>query len=166
MKFSPLTNEEKTASGGFTHRLDFSYRDIPAGIANNTAKTWGAGYLPALRASDFVAKTELHLTTAFEDASDSAFNSSTISFGDTTTATRFVNASEANKNGTEVLNVVPGAVTNAIYTAAGQLQLTLNAMANKTVSDLDVGQAYILVEIHEAGQKPQEQATPFGTGNT
>ena len=166
MKFSSLTNEEKTSSGGFTHRLDFSYRDIPAAIANNTAKTWGAGYLPALPISAFVAKTELHLTTPFKDASDAAFNDSSISFGDTTTATRFVNASQANENGTEVLNVVPGAVTNAIYTAAGQLQLTLNAMTNKTVSDLDVGQAYILVEIHAAHDQARIQATPFGTGLT
>lgn len=166
MKFSPLTVEEIAASGGFTHRLDFSYRDITTGIANNTAKTWGAGYLPAVAASDFVAKTELHLTTPFKDASDSAFNSSTISFGDTTTATRYVNASEANENGTEVLNVVPGAATNAIYTAAGQLQLTLNAMANKTVSDLDTGQAYILVEIHRAADAPREKVPPFGSGNT
>ncbi len=166
MKFSPLTVEEVAASGGFTHRLDFGYRDIPAAIASNTAKTWGAGYLPALAISDFVAKTELHLTTPFKDASDSAFNSSTISFGDTTTATRFINASEANENGTEVLNVVPGAVTNAIYTAAGQLQLTLNSMTNKVVSDLDVGQAYILVEIHRAGSKIREMASPFGDGRS
>jgi len=166
MKFSPLTMEEVAASGGFTHRLDFSYRDIPAGIASNTTKVWGAGYLPALAISDFVAKTELHLTTPFKDASDSAFNTTTLSFGDATTATRFINASEANENGTEVLNVVPGAVTNAIYTAAGQLQLTLGSQANKVISNIDTGQAYILVEIHRAGGKPQEQATPFGSGNT
>jgi hypothetical protein len=166
MKFSSITNEEKTSSGGFTHRLDFSYRDIPTGIANNTAKTWGAGYLPAVAASDIVFKTELHLTTPFKDASDSAFNTSTISFGDTTTATRFINASEANLNGTEVIDVEPGAVTNAIYTAAGQLQLTLNAMANKTVSDLDVGQAYILVEIHRGAGQARVKATPFSGGLT
>jgi hypothetical protein len=166
MKFSSITNEEKTSSGGFTHRIDFSYRDITAAIANNTAKTWGAGFLPALAASDIVFKTELHLTTPFQDASDAAFNSSTISFGDTTTATRFINASEANLNGTEVIDVEPGAVQNAIYTAAGQLQLTLNAMANKSVSDLDVGQAYILVEIHRAADPARVKASPFGTGRT
>ena len=166
MKFSRITDEEITSSGGFNYRLDFSYRDIGAGIASNTAKTWGAGYLPSLPISSFVAKTELHLTTPFQDASDSAFNSDTISFGDTTTATRFINASESNLNGTEVLNVVPGAVTNAIYTAAGQLQLTLNTTANKTVSDLDVGQAYILVEIHRAHDAARIQATPFGSGLT
>jgi hypothetical protein len=167
MKFGSWTNEEKTSSGGFTHRLDFSYRDIPTGVANNTAATWSTGYLPALAASDIVFKTELHLTTPFADASDSAFNSSTISFGDGTTATRFINASEANVNGTEVINVVPGAVENAIYTAAGQLKLTLNAMANKTVSDLDVGQGYILVEIHRAASDVREKTAPFtGGGHT
>jgi hypothetical protein len=167
MKFSALPLEEVASTGGFTHRLDFSYRDIGTGVANNTAKTWGAGFLPAVAASDFVAKTELHLTTPFSvSPNDAGFTSSTISFGDTTTATRFVNASEANLNGTEVLDVVPGAVTNAIYTAAGQLQLTLNAMANKTVSSLNVGQAYILVEIHRGATKSREQATPFGTGYT
>ncbi len=166
MKFAPLTNEEKTSSGAFTHRLDFSYRDITAGIANNTAKTWGAGFLPALPASTYLGKTELHLTTPFQNTADAAFNSSTISFGDVTTATRYINASEANLNGTEVIDVVPGAVINAIYTAAGQLQLTLNAMANKTVSDLNAGQAYILVELHKAADPARVKATPFSGGLT
>jgi hypothetical protein len=160
MKFYSITNEEKTSSGGFTHRLDFSYRDIAAGIASNTATTYGAGFLAALPAHTFVAKTELHLTTPFKDASDSALNSTTISFGDTTTATRFINASEANENGTEVIDVVPGAVTNAIYSAAGQLQLTINSMTNKVISNLDVGQAYILCEIHYASDPAREKATP------
>jgi len=165
MKFSPLTIEERAASG-FTHRLDFSYRDIPTGIANNTAKTWGAGFLPAVSGSDIVRESELHLTVPFQDLSDAAFNTSTLSFGDTTTATRFINASETNLNGTEVIDVVPGAVTNAIYVAAGQLQLTLNAMANKTVSDLDKGQGYILVKLQHADDPALEKPLIDGTGRT
>lgn len=165
MKFSPLTIEERAASG-FTHRLDFSYRDITAGIANNTAKTWGAGFLPAVSGSDIVRESELHLTTPFQNTADAAFNSSTISFGDVTTATRFINASEANLNGTEVIDVVPGAVVNAIYVAAGQLQLTLNAMANKTVSDLNKGQAYILVKLMHADDPALEKPLITQTGNT
>ncbi len=159
-----MTNEEKTASGGFTHRLDFSYKDIAAGIASNTATTYSTTFLPSLPISSWVAKTELHLTTPFKDASDSALNSTTISFGDTTTATRFINASEANENGTEVLNVVPGAATNVIYTAAAQLLLTLNSMTNKVISNVDVGQAYILCEIHTAADPAWEQK--FSTGLT
>jgi len=166
MKFAPLTIEEQASTGGFTHRLDFSYRDIPAGIANNTSKVWAAGFLPAVVASDIIIKTELHLTTPFQDASDAAFNSDTLSLGDATTATRFINASESNLNGTEVLNVIPGANSNVIYTAAGQLQLTLNSMASKSLSDLDVGRGYILLAINRAADKAREQATPFGDGNT
>lgn len=158
MKFTPLTVEEVAASDGFTHRLDFSYRDIPAGIANNTSKVWAAGYLPAVVASDVVIKTELHLTTPFKDASDAAFNTSTLSLGDATTATRFINASEANLNGTEVIDVIPGANANVIYTAAGQLQLTLNSMAAKSLSDLDVGQGYILLSINRAADSAREKA--------
>ncbi len=39
-------------------------------------------------------------------------------------------------------------------------------MANKTVSDLNAGQAYILVELHKAADPARVKATPFGTGLT
>jgi hypothetical protein len=156
MKFSPLTDNE--TQDGYNYRLDFSYRDIPTGIAANTAKVWAAGFLPAVKVSDVVIKTELHLTIPFQDISDAAFNTSTISLGDATTATRYINASEANLNGTEVLDVVPGVNQNVIYTAAGQLQLTLNSMAAKTISDLDKGAAYILMQIVRAGEDAHEAA--------
>jgi hypothetical protein len=165
MKFSPRTDNE--AVDGFNYRLDFDYHDIPAGISNNTSKVWAAGYLPAVAISDIVVKTELHLTIPFEDQSDAAFNTSTLSLGDATTATRFINASEANVNGTEVLNVIPGANQNVIYTAAGQLQLTLNSMAAKSLSDLDKGAGYILMAIIRAADKAREKANPFvGGGQT
>lgn len=162
MRFVPLLDEER--NDGFTHRLDFSYRDIPSGIANNTSKVWSTGDLPAVAASDIVVKTELHLTQAFSDASDTDFNTTTLSFGDATTATRFINASETNVNGTEVLNVIPGANQNVIYTAAGQLTLTLNSMAAKSLSDLDRGKGYIKIGLIRAGIPQAEQSPPFGTG--
>ena len=146
MKFSPLTEEERAATQ-FTHRLDFSYQDIPAGIANNTSTTWTTGYLPAIRAGDVIKSVQLHLTTPLELTTDAAFNTCTLSLGDVTTATRYINASETNLNGTEVLNVIPGAATNVIYTAAGQLILTLNSMAAKSLSNLNKGQLNILFNI-------------------
>lgn len=164
MKFSCLTIEERAATGGFTHRLDFSYADIPAGIANNTSKVWAAGFLPAVAASDIIKRVELHLTTKFQNTADAAFNSDTISIGDATTATRFVNASEANANGTAVNDVFPGAVENVIYTAAGQLQLTLNSMAAKSISNLNAGKAYCLFAIDRAADPARMAAPPFGPG--
>jgi hypothetical protein len=164
MKFAPCVDEER--STGWTHRLDFSYQDIPAGIANNTSKVWAAGFLPAVAASDIIKRVEYHLTTPFQNTADAAFNSDTVSLGDATTATRFINASEANLNGTEVLDVFPGAVENVIYTAAGQLQLTLNSMAAKSISNLNRGQAYILFHIDRAAGDARSKATPFGDGLT
>lgn len=165
MKFSPLLSEQRAASG-FTHEFEFSYADIPAGIGNNTSQVWGAGYLPALAAGDIVKRVQLHLSEPFELTTDAAFNSDTISVGDTTTATRFVNASEANRNGTEVLNVFPGAVENVIYTAAGQLQVTLNSMAAKSLSNLNRGKAYVRFAIDRAAASSRERQLPFGTGYT
>jgi hypothetical protein len=160
MKFSPLTEEERAASG-FTHRLDFSYQDIPAAIANNTSTTWSTGYLPAIRAGDIWKKCQLHLTTPFELTTDAAFNSCTLSLGTVTTATRYISASEANVNGTEVLNVVPGTNPNDIYTATGQIILTLNSMAAKSLSNLNRGQGYILVEYDHTTDPAREKAPPF-----
>lgn len=167
MKFSPLTIDELASTAGFTHRLDFSYRDIPAGIANNTSQVWGAGFLPAVVASDIVVKTELHLTIPFQNTADAAFNTSTLSLGDATTATRYINASEVNLNGTEVIDVIPGANQNVIYTAAGQLQLTLNSMAAKSLSNLNAGKGYILMSINRAASPQREKSIPFvGAGLT
>jgi hypothetical protein len=165
MKFNPLTHNEQ-ASSGMTHRLDFSYQDIPSGIANNTAKVWAAGFLPAVAAGDIIKRVELRLITPFEKIGTAGFNTTTLSLGDATTATRFVNASESNINGTEVLTVFPGAVENVIYTAAGQLQLTMNSMASQTISDLNRGQAYVLFAIDRSAGAARTKAPPFGDGNT
>ena len=164
MKFSPLTEEER-AAWGFTHRLDFSYADIPAGVAVNTSTTWSTGFLPAIRAGDVEVKAELHLSIPFENTADAAFNSDTLSFGTVTTPTRYINASEANKNGTFVSNVV-GANPNDIYTATGQLILTLNSMAAKSVSNLNKGQGFILLSWFHTTDPALEKSLPFSSGTT
>lgn len=171
-RVSSLSNEEKAAYG-FTHRIDFSYLDIPAGIANNTAQVFAAagspsGWigLPATKASDIVRRVELHLTTPFENTADAAFNATAISLGDAGSATRFINASEGNINGTEVIDVLPGASANYIYTAAGQLQITIGSMAAKSISNLNKGKFYILLDIERAADQSAEKAAPFGTGYT
>lgn len=170
MKFASLTQAEFAASG-FTHRLDFSYSDIPTGIANNTAQVFSSsgnptGWVPGLpgtKASDVIEKVELHVTTTFQNTADSGLNSTTVSFGDGSSATRFINAVETNKNGSNVIDTIPGATTNYIYTAAGQLQLTINSMAGKSISNLNAGAAYILLNLRRfAGV--YEKAAPFGTG--
>ncbi len=141
MKFTPLLSEE-AAKQDYTHRLDFSYKDIPAGIANNTSTTWNVTTLPA--ATIFYGAKAL-LDVAFEDLSDSAFNDDTFSLGDDGSATRFFSGVQINRNGTEVydsLNVTPYQ-----YASAGTLILTLNSMTAKSLSNLDKGQMSIFLKI-------------------
>lgn len=170
MRFSPLTRGE-IAGTGFTHRLDFSYADIPAGIANNTAQVFSssgnpAGWVPGLpgvKASDVVEKCELHITEKFQNTSDAALNTTTVSFGNGSSATRYFSAVETNANGSAVVDTIPGSNTNDVYTAAGQLQLTVNSMAAKSISNLNKGKLYILIAIRRfAGV--YEKTTPFGDG--
>lgn len=159
MRFRSLAIEEK-ASQTFTHLLSFAFGDIPAGIAVNTAlvlNTVALG-MPAIPAGTIIKRVLLHLTTAFKDASDAAFNSTTVSLGDSGSATRFLNAVQINENGTEVINTTPGATEDYVYTAADQLVLTINSMAAKSISDLDVGRFYIELEIYEPNNKLTEIA--------
>jgi hypothetical protein len=142
MKLTPLLVEEASKQG-FTHRLDFSYKDIPAGIANNTAQVWTPAGLPA---GTIVYATYLILVTPFQNTADTAFNSDTVSFGDTGSATRFISAVELNANGTFITDAYQ-TEKNQLYTTADSLKLTLNSMSGKSVSNLNRGQAFILLRV-------------------
>jgi hypothetical protein len=165
MRFVQLTNEEKTSTGGFTHRLDMTFEDIPAGVAVNTAYTWSTAPLPAVAAGDIIKRTLVYLTTPFKASGDAAFNSTTISVGDTGSATKYVNAVQINENGTEVITSFPG-TENQIYTAAGQLQIQFGSMAAKTLSNLNVGKLYVLFAVQRAADQSATKYPPFGSGYT
>ncbi len=141
LKLSPNISEE-TAQQDYTHRLVFRYSDIPASVANNTATTWNVATLPA---GTIIFKAVLIMVTAFQDASDTAFNSDTVSLGDTGSATRYFSAVEFNVNGTEVPDTIYS--TPYLYTASDTLILTLNSMTAKSVSNLDVGTGLVLLQI-------------------
>lgn len=150
MKVTPLTDNEG-APGLWGFQIDFSYRDIPAGIANNTSNTTWPIALPQLAAGDEIMQMELHLITPFENTADAAFNSDTLSFGDAGSATRFFSAVELNKNGTYVVD--SNYSTPFFYTAAGQFVLTMNSMTAKSLSNLNAGKAVIYVKLFRAGAK-------------
>jgi hypothetical protein len=160
-----MTIEERAAQG-FTHRIDFSTADIPAGIAVNTSQVFSTAPLPALAASDIIKRIYLHVSTPFAVSTDAAFNSTTLSLGDAGSATRFASAVQINANGTPTINTFPGASENFIYTAAGQLQITLNSMAAKSLSNLNVGKLYILLNVERGADKSSESGVPYGTGYT
>jgi len=140
-KMSCLLTEEMSKQG-YTHRIDFSYRGIAAGVANNTAAT---GNIAALPLATVIYRATLILVTPFEDQSDTAFNDNTVSLGDTGSATRFFSGVQVNKNGTEVLDSIYNTLYQ--YAAADTLILTLNSMSGKSISDLDKGQLMILLQV-------------------
>jgi len=169
MRFTSLTNEEKAATGGFTHRLDFSFRDIPAGVALNTAQTFIALPLPRLGLGDIIKECLMHLTTTFANTADAAFNTSTVSLGLVTGGVAaLIAATETNQNGAFVTDTIPGVGTPVVpvknLTVNNQVTLTINAMAAKTVSSLNKGQLYILIALQRAADQSTVVAAPFGSG--
>ena len=161
-KFAPnILNE--TGWIKYTHRFDFSYLDIPAGIANNTSKVFGAGYLPVTKISDEVIEIFTYLTTPFQNTLDSGFSSTTLDVGDANSATRFASGIQINANGSFV-TATHGSDKNYIYTAAVQLQINLNSMNMKSLSSLNAGRLYIEWNIFRPSGVAITQATPFGTG--
>jgi len=155
----------------FNWRWDFSYRDIPAGIANNTAQVFPLGGVnnqgatgwnginntqPQMKDGDFIVQAALHLITPFANTADTAFNSDTMSFGDQGSATRFFNAVEGNLNGTFVNDsfFTPNNAFKYVTANLPQyLQFTLNSMAGKSISNLNQGKLYIQFQLFRAAAK-------------
>lgn len=136
----PLVVQEVAAMQGFTHIATITAGDLTQATAN-TAQTFDLGPIPAGTAP----QVEIRNTTPFKDASDAAFNTTTMSIGDTGSATSLLAAQELNVNGTEV-TVVRGTQA-AVYTTANTFRVTVNAMAAKSLVNIDVGQVDILVKI-------------------
>jgi hypothetical protein len=160
-KFYPQITDE-VAQQTYTHRFDFSYLDIPAGIAVNTAQVF---LLPKVVAGDEVIELFVRLVTPFANSADAAFNSTTIDIGDDVSPTTYATAIQLNLNGTNVPNTHI-ADKNNVYTAAHQLQIRLNSMAAKSLSNLNQGQLWIDFNIFRASAKEKNLVTPFGKGYT
>lgn len=136
----PLVVQEVAAMDGFTHVATITAGDATQATAN-TAQTFDLGPIPAGSG----IQVEIRNTIPFQDTADSAFNSNTLSIGDTGSATSLLAAQQLNKNGT-FITVARGAMS-AVYTTANTLRVTLNAMAAKSLANLNKGQVDILVKI-------------------
>lgn len=168
MKFSQQAIEELTE---FTGRWDFTFSDIPTGIAVNTAQVFPLGGInnqgtftwngvnnsqPQMRVSDSIIQAWLHILQPFANTADTAFNSTTMSLGDQGSATRFFNAVQGNLNGTPTIDTYFNPSAAYIYTTSvlpQYLQFTLNSMAGKSISNLNQGHIVIWLEIYRAGAK-------------
>lgn len=142
-KFLPLALQEEAAHGGFTHMAIITADDLNETTANTTQ----AISLAAIPITAIIQKLEIRLQVPFEDLSDAAFNVTSVTVGDSGSATRFIGASELNRNGTEI--VVP-IFTNTAYgpvTAAETILATFTSMSGKSLTNIDKGELHIFVQV-------------------
>ena len=142
MKVYELPAETKAATG-FTHKAIVTHVDI----TESTADTDQTIALLSVAAGDVVEKAAIKLVTPFKDASDSAFNDTKVQVGDGTDTDEYIAATQVNVNGTEVLfaanvNTVPFA-----YTAADTVDLLVESMTAKSLSNIDAGEIHIYLAV-------------------
>jgi hypothetical protein len=142
MKVFELPAETKAATG-FTHKAVVTHEDLTL----TTADADQTIALLSVAAGDVVEKAAYKLVTAFSDASDGAFNDTKVQVGDGTDTDEYIAATQVNVNGTEVLyaanvNTVPFA-----YTAADTVDLLVESMTAKSLSDLDAGEIHIYLAV-------------------
>jgi hypothetical protein len=142
MQVYELPNETKAATG-FTHKAIVTHVDL----TETTADTDQTIALLSVVAGDVVQKAAFQLVTAFKDASDAAFNDTQVQVGDGNDTDEYIAATQVNENGTEVLfaanvNTVPFA-----YTAADTVDLLVESMTAKSLSNLDAGEIHIYLAV-------------------
>ena len=140
----PLTTNERAELPGFTHVIVITANDLTQATAN-TAQTFDAF---ALLAGDIIAKAIGDPVVPFQNTGDAAFNSDTVSIGDTGSGTRHTAATEANANGSYAK--VQGN-TAFLYTAADKLRITVNSMAAKSLANLNRGEYHAFVSLVRTG---------------
>ena len=142
MEIFELPVETKSATG-FTHKAIVTHVDL----TESTADTDQTIALLSVVAGDVVEKAAYKLVTAFADASDSALNDTKVQVGDGTDTDEYIAATQVNVNGTEVLfaanvNTVPFA-----YTAADTVDLLVESMTAKSLSNIDAGEIHIYLAV-------------------
>lgn len=137
----PLLVEEIAGQFGFNKRWDASYKDVlGVTIGVNTVMTFTIGKVVA---GDQLVQAHLHLTTAFAVSGDAGFNSITLDFGDTGSATRYLSGVQIDVNGTEVIDSYMDPGSDNIYTAGDSLLVTLHSMALKDLTNVNIGKLYL-----------------------
>lgn len=134
----PLTNEERAANNGATHRAVIT-ADSLTETATNTAQTLK---LIDLQAGDFIAKCWWRCKTFLKDVSDAAFNTTTMSVGNVAAVDTHIDAIETNVNGTEVKEGISN-VQVGPYTSADKVAVTFNSMSGKALNDIDTGEVHV-----------------------
>lgn len=141
MKVQPLTLQEATI-GGFNYTATITHEDLTQTTAN-TAQT--INIVNPLVAGSTIEAVAWELVTPFENTADTAFNTTTMSVGDSAAVTTHISATELNLNGTEVFR---GRTNTAkSYTSADKLTVTFNSMTGKSLSNINKGELVVFFRL-------------------
>lgn len=144
MEIYQLSNEEK-AGTGFTHRIELTHEDLTMATTNTVQNI----PIYTVKAGTLIKEAAYKLVTAFSDASDAAFNTTTLIVGDDGNDDRFITSSELNANGTEVLYGAAASTTVSVYTAANTIDAIFGSQSGKALNDIDAGELHIFLNIVE-----------------
>lgn len=145
MKVYNLSLEEQAASG-YNKKVVITHADLTESTVN-TAQTIELFSVPAYTVVDSCA---FKLVTPFEDASDNALNTTTLIVGDGGSTARFSPSKELNVNGTEILAWATANATDTLpyaYVSADTIDAIFGSMADKALSDVDVGEVHIYLGV-------------------
>ena len=137
IKIGPKTFQERMGRAPVWIKKNITHADLTEATAN-TAQTVALITLPKRHA---IVAVQAILVTAFKNSADAAFNTTTVSVGDTGDVDRNLTAIETNENGTEIPLKYELTSTNGVVsqTADTTVNARFSAMAAKSLVDLDTG---------------------------
>lgn len=142
MNLKKLSYEESIANNGATHVAELTHADL----TETTANTDQAVNLITVADKMSVECTHAVLVTAFQDASDAAFNTTALEVGDGNDVDELLVSQELNVNGTEVNQKTGTGVTHD-YAAADTVDANFNAMTAKALNDIDAGEVHVFLRV-------------------
>jgi len=138
MIFRSLSTNERAEAPGYTHLCEVTADDL----TQATVATAQTITVSTFNAGDQMIRVFWYLKKSFQNTADAAFNTTTVSVGDTALVTTHLAAAETNTNGSFVTYRTGN--TLVLYTAADILTVTFNAMAAKALSSINRGDLVLL----------------------
>ena len=122
-----------------------------ADLTETTVDTAQTIALRTVKLGTAVEACGMYLVTTFKDASDAAFNTTTLTVGETD-VDRFLTSTELNVNGTEVLSKSTANAVDTLpydFVAADTIDAVFTPMSGKALNDIDTGTLIIFLRITE-----------------
>lgn len=135
MKLHPVPSPEFAGAGGFTHLLELDFSDFTS-VTTTNARTFN---LP-VTAGTAVYGLGLSLVTAFKNL-DTDFISVLVKIGDGSDDDAFLTSTQVCERGTEVTYKAHPTTVPYVFTADGNIVVTVTPTTDKALSNLTEGKA-------------------------